>query len=172
MELDQTQGAAVRSRYADGMRNASAHTCLERNMPSILVIEHNLAVRAAIKLVLEHEGFEVTLADSPEAGLISLESQSFDLAIVDVLLPDGQGAETVKRLNHHAPRLPVVVIYGHLFRNRELAAPDSSDMNRPSGAVHALQRPFRPNDLIKAIRSCLDCPHSGSRDPWPSASGD
>jgi DNA-binding NarL/FixJ family response regulator len=64
-------------------------------------IEHALVDAGAI---------EWTRVEALFDGLRSLQERSFDLIISDLFLPDGQGLATVRHLNQHAPRTPVIVL--------------------------------------------------------------
>jgi CheY-like chemotaxis protein len=119
----------------------------------VLVIQSNLAVLDAIKQTLESAGFEVTAVTSAEEGVGLFSAAAFDAAIVDIVVPGRQGLATVRRLRQHAPNVPIVALYGHAVRDRELAAADLTNMIRESSASASA---FRPGDLAEALRRLVD----------------
>jgi CheY-like chemotaxis protein len=134
-------------------------------MPKVLVIDDDPAIRATVKILLEHEGFDVTVvADGTDAlnAVSALSAQAFDLMIVDIFMPGMDGLETIRELNRLAPGLPVIAMSGFSFRDSLLPAPDFLTMATKLGAACSLHKPFRPHELVHAVRSCLDAP---SRQP-------
>src|SRR5574340_810733 len=61
----------------------------KRYMPkgSILVVDDELEIREGLEALLKSEGFDVTLAETGEAGLRKLEDKPYDLTLLDVSLP-------------------------------------------------------------------------------------
>jgi CheY-like chemotaxis protein len=131
-------------------------------MSRVLVIEHNLAVRNVIKRLLECEGLAVTSIDSSELQFASFDITPFHLAIIDILLRDGEGLGTIKQLRQRLPDIPVVLLFGTHYENRELAAAGLGTMVRMAGTGYALARPFTPADLMHAVRRSLPGPFPGS----------
>jgi DNA-binding NtrC family response regulator len=114
-------------------------------MTRILVIDDQKDVRAMIGIVLRVHHFEVVEADSAAEGLKMFDGSAFDVAIVDIFLEeDASGFEVVARMREKIPDMPVVVMSGTTPSD---AAPHSAE---PSD-VAFLRKPFRPNELIRAI---------------------
>jgi CheY-like chemotaxis protein len=128
-------------------------------MARILVIDDDQPVRATIKLVLETQGFEVVAVESGRAGKKAVEATSFDAAIVDVFMPEMDGLETIKALRRHCPDLPIIAVSGaiSLFDYRDVMEPppDYLAMATAFGAVAAVQKPFQPRDLLRAVRESI-----------------
>ena len=64
---------------------------------SILVVDDEVEIREGLEALLTSESFEVTLAETGEAGLRQLEDHPFDLMLLDVSLPDRNGLEAPPR---------------------------------------------------------------------------
>ena len=62
----------------------------------ILIIEDDVALAQGIAMVLEEEGYETLVASSLKKGKELLEKESFQLLILDINLPDGNGLEFCK----------------------------------------------------------------------------
>ena len=115
-------------------------------MPRILVIDDQADVRAMIGIVLRVHQFEIVEADSVEAGLKAFENASFDVAIVDIFLKGTNGFEFIALMRERIPDLPIVAISGMTALDFVSSSPEFSD-------VVGLQKPFRPNELVKAIEA-------------------
>ena len=66
--------------------------------PSVLIIDDSITVRMDLKESFDAAGFETTLCATIEAARDACRRQSFDLAILDVLLPDGDGLDFLQEL--------------------------------------------------------------------------
>jgi two-component system, NtrC family, nitrogen regulation response regulator NtrX len=80
---------------------------------SILIVDDEAGVRAALAGILGDEGYAVEAVESGEDCLLALEARRYDLLLLDVWLPKMDGLETLERLRALDPELPVVVISGH-----------------------------------------------------------
>lgn len=115
-------------------------------MLKILVVDDQKDVRTMIGMVLRLSHFEVSEADSAQAGLMAFAAGGFDAAVVDVLLEDGSGFDLIAAMREQVPDLPVVAISG-------LAKLDSVAGSAAVSNVVCLQKPFRPAQLIKALET-------------------
>jgi len=124
-------------------------------MSRVLVVDDDKAVRTAIKTVLEHNGFDVVVAEDGRSGIAEVQGHSFDVVIVDIFMPGMDGLETIRAFNKHAPTVPVIAISGFLFRDSAKPAPDFLSMATKLGAAYSLHKPFRPRDLLQVVEACL-----------------
>jgi DNA-binding response OmpR family regulator len=122
---------------------------------SILVIDDDRAVLSIIKLLLERAAYAVEAVDNSQAGLRLLETQSFDLLIVDIFMPGIDGFETMRLVRQSWSEMPIVVISGQQFRSASEREPDFLYMATKLGAVSSLQKPFRPHELLAAVAQSL-----------------
>ena len=60
----------------------------------ILVVDDNPEIREILRILLENEAYEVTEADNGAAALIALSAESFDLIILDIMMPHLNGYQT------------------------------------------------------------------------------
>jgi DNA-binding response OmpR family regulator len=114
-------------------------------MPRVLIIDDQKDVRAMVAIVLRVNRYEVVEADSGAAGVKAFSAASFDAAIVDIFLGDTSGVEVISTLRELAPRLPVIAVSG-------MTALDFMEQSPHLANVVCLQKPFRPNDLLQALR--------------------
>jgi DNA-binding response OmpR family regulator len=118
-------------------------------MTRVLVIDDQRDVRAMICMVLRVNHFQVSEAGSAEAGLQMFAASDFDIAIVDVFLQDASGFDVIAIMREKRPDLPVIAISG--MTSLEVASYSAELSN-----VVCLQKPFRPHDLIGAIKKARD----------------
>ena len=124
-------------------------------MLRILVVDDDTAVRTAIKLVLEHDGHQVILASNGRNGIAAAEAEHFDLVICDIFMPGMDGIETIDAFHKHNPHMPVIAMSGFMFRDGQHPAPDYLSLSTKLGAAYSLRKPFRPHELLKAVRECV-----------------
>jgi CheY-like chemotaxis protein len=130
---------------------------------SILVIDDDRAVLSTVKLLLERAAHAVEAVDNSQAGLRLLESQGFDLLVVDIFMPGMDGFETMRLVHQSRPEMPVIVMSGQQFRSASERGPDFLHMATKLGAISSLQKPFRPHELLAAVAKSLSDSPSSSR---------
>lgn len=79
---------------------------------SILVVEDDTLVRESIFEVLSQEGYSVSLASDAQKGLAELSEKSFDLALVDLRLPDSTGIDFLRAVKNQSADLDVIIMTG------------------------------------------------------------
>jgi CheY-like chemotaxis protein len=124
-------------------------------MSRILVDDDDKSVRIATQTWLEHDGYEVVVANNGREAIEALTRSTFDLVIVDIFMPGMDGLETIKAFHQHSPDVPIIAMSGFMFRTTSAPAPDFLSMSTKLGAAYSLHKPFRPRELLKAIEACL-----------------
>lgn len=114
----------------------------------ILVVEDERKIAEALKLGLEAEGYQVVIAASGEEGFFCLNSESFDLLLLDRMLPGRDGLEVLKTLRAKEFTLPVLVLTGRDTVEDRVLGLDS-------GADDYLIKPFAFPELLARIRLLL-----------------
>jgi two-component system, response regulator, stage 0 sporulation protein F len=124
-------------------------------MQRILLIDDDAAVRSAISLILDQEGYAVTAAEDGHAGLHLVKEAVFDLAIVDMFMPGLDGIETITAIRALTPSLPIIATSGAVARSQGGVASDVLATATECGAAMVVHKPFRPRELLQAIAKCL-----------------
>lgn len=114
-------------------------------MPRVLVVDDQKEVRAMVAIVLRVNRYDVVEAESGAAGLKAFGEGAFDAAIVDIFLADTSGVEVMATIRERVPGFPIVAVSGMTALDFMGEAPDLA-------GVVCLQKPFRPNDLLQALR--------------------
>jgi DNA-binding NarL/FixJ family response regulator len=116
----------------------------------ILVIDDHEVVRRGVKQILE-EAFthvDVGEADTSQKGVAAIQQEPWDLAIVDVSLPDQSGLELLCQLHDIAPRLPLMVLSLHPEEQYAIRA-------FRAGAMAYLTKQTAPEELARAVKQVL-----------------
>jgi CheY-like chemotaxis protein len=124
-------------------------------MPRILVVDDDPMVGATIEVLLQRQGFDVTMADGGETGLAALEAQTFDVMLVDIFMPHMRGFESIRIFHERAPAIPLIAMSGYAFASSSSPSPDFLRMALELGAARCLRKPFTPAALLTTIRECL-----------------
>jgi len=80
---------------------------------TILIVDDEESVRKALGNVLRDEGYEIVLAGSGKEALDLLAEAQPAIALLDIMMPEMDGIETLKRLKEVRPALPVIMVTGH-----------------------------------------------------------
>ena len=113
------------------------------NDKKILVIDDEEFIRINLNDIFSQEGYKTDLVDSGKVGLQSIKENNYDLAFLDINLPDINGIEVLKEIKNIEPDLLVIVITG--FASVESAV-DAIKL----GAYDYIKKPFKA-DAIKLI---------------------
>jgi two-component system, OmpR family, response regulator RegX3 len=115
--------------------------------PTILIIDHDDALRDSLAATLSVEGFDVVAAGGGEEGLGLLSSATPSLVLLDMELTDNEGLEVFRRISSISP-VPVIMVTD---RDDELDAVLALE----AGAADHLTKPLRSRELTARIRAVL-----------------
>ena len=93
------------------------------------------------------------MAEHGKAGIETMKSQRFDLAIVDLFMPGMDGLATTKALRLINPAMPVIAISGFMFPGECPQIQTCSSTGKEAGAFATLYKPFRRHELMAVIRA-------------------
>lgn len=116
-------------------------------MTKILVVEDDQTIALGIEYSLKQEGFQTEVAYSLATAKDLLQKGSFDLILLDISLPDGNGFDLCREIRERSD-LPVIFLTA---RDEEVHVVMGLDM----GADDYVTKPFRVRELISRIKSVL-----------------
>lgn len=114
----------------------------------ILIIDDDENIRKALSAVLEDEGYIVETVDTAKKGMEKTETCFFNLALIDVRLPDMEGVDLLLKLRETNPKLRKIIITGYPTLQNAVAA-----VNR--GADAYIMKPFDVEKMLQTIKEQL-----------------
>jgi DNA-binding NtrC family response regulator len=117
---------------------------------SVLVVDDEPTIADGLRLTLEAEGYRVLTAGNVEAALSHAMRTDVEGAIIDLMLPDGDGIELTRELKRRDPTLEVIIVtaYGSVRKAMEAT--------KSAGAFYVLEKPFDPDEVSTLMRAALD----------------
>jgi CheY-like chemotaxis protein len=122
---------------------------------SILVADDETEIRSLLQEWLSSAGHTVITVGNGAAACAAMKRQVFDVAITDMLMPDGDGIDVMTELRKANASTRVVAMSGG---GRYTDGRDYLDLAKGLGAEAVVLKPFRLADLNKAIESALAAP--------------
>jgi putative two-component system response regulator len=120
------------------------------DLPTILVIDDEAAIRQSFADYLEDRDFCVLTAENGHVGLELLAREQLHLVLVDLRMPGMDGFEFIRQCRPRAPHLPVIVISG---ANRA----EEADEARSLGAADYLSKPLEDLSVLgQAVDRALE----------------
>jgi DNA-binding NtrC family response regulator len=114
----------------------------------ILVVDDEASILSTLKTTLSLEGYQVDVAGGFGPGWSKLQKCSYDLALFDVALPDGDGVDLLDRLRRSGNDVPVLMMSGH-------ATVDAAVRATKLGATDFLEKPLSTDRLLVVIENTL-----------------
>ncbi len=114
----------------------------------ILVVDDDMVVRISCSRILEAEGHEVVALEKASQALELLAGGGFDLLLADVMMPDIDGFELMKRARQDKPDLPVILMTGYL-------TPQVNQRGQQAGAANIIAKPFTPEELVRGVNRVI-----------------
>jgi len=117
---------------------------------TVLVVDDEASIADGLRLTLESEGMNVRLAGSVRTALAAVAQTDVQAAIVDLMLPDGDGLTLTKELKARDPAIEVIVItaYGSVRKAMEAT--------KGAGAFHVVEKPFDPDEVVGLVRNAFE----------------
>lgn len=119
-------------------------------MSAILTVDDSISIRAAIKIALSSEGYNVTEAGNGAEGLEKASAGGFDLIITDLNMPVMDGLTMIRELRGRPAGAGVPIV----FLTTESDA-DVKAQAKAAGATGWLTKPFEPDQLVRVVKKVL-----------------
>lgn len=116
---------------------------------SILIIDDDKYILSVFSRILSKQGYTVENAETGQEAMEMIEKKQFDLALIDVKLPDVEGPILVEKLHKKNPDMMKIVITGF---------PSIEDANNvmDNGATAYLVKPIKSEELVNFINKKLN----------------
>lgn len=116
-------------------------------MKKILIIEDDPKIRRVLQLELEHEGYQVELAEDGEKGILKVQKFYYDIILLDLMLPYLSGEEVCRKIRKISD-VPIIVITAKDDIHNKVELLDM-------GADDYITKPFNIEELFARIRVSL-----------------
>ena len=139
-----------RRRDLDAFLERSGPNSAAAGGPVVLIVDDDPRLREYVRVNLEMEGYSVREAGNAEEGLSVLEESTPDLVLLDVMMPEVDGWEMLRRVQerHGVGTIPVVMFSGKVDEQ-------SAEEATARGAQGFLGKPFDPQQLIEHAKQLL-----------------
>src|SRR5262245_9546318 len=117
--------------------------------PRILVVDDEPIIAENLRLILEREGYEVETAVSTATATLRAEEREFSLALVDLVLPDGDGLQLLRMLKSKDSSLEVIIMTGHSSIGKAVEA-------TKQGAFYFVAKPFDAEEMLSLVTKALE----------------
>ncbi len=114
--------------------------------PKILVVDDEKGLRTGVQRLLEMEGYEVDVAENGTDGIKLGTEKEYDLAIIDLKMPDIEGIEVLKNIKQKFPNTVC-------FIATAFASYDTAIEATKLGAQSYIPKPFSPEELISELKT-------------------
>ncbi|MBW1690665.1 MAG: response regulator [Deltaproteobacteria bacterium] len=119
------------------------------NTKHALVIDDEQIVLDSVSRILTEDAYEVDTSLSGREGLAKALEGKYEIVLTDIRMPDIGGMRVLRDVKRAKPSLPVVIITGY-------ATVRSAVQAMKLGAADYLEKPFTPDQLLKAVRSAME----------------
>jgi len=126
----------------------NSHAKVKKVRPSVLLIDDDETIRKTLSRTLAREGFNVDTAADGKQGLEKSRLTHYDLALVDIRLPDMDGVRLLRILREENPETKEIIITGYPSIENAIKAIDE-------GADAYIIKPINPPDLLAKIKEKL-----------------
>ncbi len=111
----------------------------------ILVVDDKRIIGDLFGFTLGYSGHDITVVDHAEAAVEVVKTKQFDIAFIDIIMPEKDGCLILQEVRAIAPQLPVVMMSGYSIQDKRLKAQEL-------GAVTCLKKPFEMEDVRRVIK--------------------
>jgi DNA-binding NtrC family response regulator len=114
----------------------------------ILIVDDDENIRKVLQAILEDEGYKVETAETAKKGIERSEKAFYNLALIDVRLPDMEGIELLSKLRGTKPKMRKIIVTGYPTLQNAVSA-----VNK--GADAYVMKPFDVEKILQTIREQL-----------------
>ncbi|MGE5847628.1 MAG: response regulator, partial [Ignavibacteria bacterium] len=128
-----------------GSETAQLENIEVRYKPKVLIVEDEKGLRLGAKRLLQGEGYNVTVAENGTEGVALGTSAEFDLAVIDLKMPDLDGIDVMKEIVKIFPNTICFIVTAY-------ASYDTAIEAAKLGAYSYIPKPFNPPELLEQLR--------------------
>ncbi len=118
-------------------------------MAKILIVDDEVPIRRTLREILEFEQYEVEEAADGQEGVAKVQSQKYDVVIMDIKMPKMDGIEALERIMMISPETPVIMVSGH-------GTIDTAVEAVKKGAFDFISKPPDLNRMLITVRNAME----------------
>ncbi|MCS7036092.1 MAG: sigma-54 dependent transcriptional regulator [Saprospiraceae bacterium] len=118
-------------------------------MAKILIVDDEAPIRRTLREILEFEQYEVEEAADGQEGVSKVQSQKYDVVIMDIKMPKMDGIEALERIMMLSPETPVIMVSGH-------GTIDTAVEAVKKGAFDFISKPPDLNRMLITVRNAME----------------
>jgi CheY-like chemotaxis protein len=119
-----------------------------------LIVDDDPQIRSVFGKVMERDGHTVVEAENGQLGVARYQEIDFDLVLMDLVMPEQEGLESIQQIRALDPTARIIAISG----GGQNLGSEYLRVARAFGALATLQKPVRPAELSAAVRQALETP--------------
>jgi len=116
---------------------------------SVLIVDDDAGIRKTLSKILEKEGYLVETVENGQQAIKASNKRFFNVALIDIRLPDMEGTKLLERLKEHEPKMVKIIITGYASLQNAIEA-----VNK--GADGYVLKPFDATELLAMIEKHLE----------------
>lgn len=114
----------------------------------IIIIDDDESIRQVLKTILEEEGYAVDTADTGKEAVLKTNEKVYNLALIDMRLPDIEGIDLILKIKDTTPRMRKIIVTGYPTIQNAMEAVDKQ-------ADAFILKPFDVERVLQTIREQL-----------------
>jgi len=122
---------------------------LPKDKPSILIVEDDTNIRETLNTILQQKGYNTDTAKNGKEALQKSQTKFFNLALLDIKLPDMKGTKLLTKIHENHPKTVKIMITGYPSLENAVEA-----LNL--GADTYIIKPVKPENLLALIKEKLE----------------
>ncbi len=115
----------------------------------ILVIDDEKSIRSLLRQLFERQGYKVLVAANGDEGIQTFNENSVDLVIMDLIMPEKDGIETIRELRSLDPDIKIIAISGGGILKPDLYL----KLARKFGALYSFQKPIENDKILTFVEN-------------------
>ena len=116
---------------------------------SVLIVDDSEDIGTSLRSIFEAKGYAVETAVTAKEGLEKVDRRGFNIALIDIKLPDRSGVEVLKEIRRRQPTAISIMITG--YANLENAAASLNE-----GAFAYLQKPLDVEKVLETVKRAVE----------------
>ncbi len=121
---------------------------MNQNNRNILIVDDEEDLRMLLGHVLSSAGYKIETAADGETALKLLQKQKFDLALLDIQMPNLNGIQVLKYLHQHLPATKAIMLTGYADLKHAMEA-------KEFGARDFIGKPYKLEDILSTVERVL-----------------